>query len=472
MMPPPKADAAPLFSGMQLPANVEAERALLGAVMRNNKGYHRVSHLIATAHFFDPIHQRVWDVASRLIESGQGVDPIVLKSEFDQARILNEVGGVAYLLELASAPASPNMAPEYARAVRECWVRRELIDAAVNLATDAYGVDGGQVDAAKLASAAMVEIEKAIGTAGEDTFTSLDDAMDAAMAAMDGHTAGISTGFRCLDLRLGGLEPGHVYVIAGRPGMGKSALGHQIAINVARGGAGVLELSLEMSATQLGRRTLVTASGVPVSAMKNGVSQDQAQRIVRARQELAGLPLTIDDAGGQTPRMIAAKARQVKRKHGLDLVMVDHLNLTRPDAGDEKHGPTHAIEKASGMMLQIAKDCGVPVLLLAQLNRGVEGRDDHRPNLGDLRQSGAIEQDAYAIGFVYREEYYLRNAPEQNSGESADKYASRFGMFRQAQDRAAGKAEVIWGKVRDGEPGTDKLLFDGKTVSFGEDVLL
>lgn len=465
-------DASPLFSGLRLPVNIEAEQALLGALLSNNKAYHRVSPILIAHHFADPANRQIYHAISRRVEAGQIADPVTLKIEFEHAGILDEVGGTAYLAQLTTAMVAIINVRDYAQTIRDCWVRRELIDAGEVMVNEAYGVGGARVDPAKIATDALAEIERVARNASTDAFTTLDDAMDAAMAAMDGSTAGLSTGFRNLDLRLGGLEPGHVYVVAGRPGMGKSALAHQIALNVARGGAGVLELSLEMSATQLGRRSLITASGVPLSAMKNGVSQAQAQRIVQARKELSGLPLTIDDAGGQTPRMIAAKARQVKRKHGLGLVMVDHLNLTRPDDGDEKHGPTHAIEKASGMMLQIAKDCGVPVLLLAQLSRGVEGRDDHRPNLGDLRQSGAIEQDAYAVGFVYREEYYLKGTPEQKAGESADRYASRVGEFRTRQDRVAGKAEVIWGKVRDGETGSDHLRFDGATISFTEDTLL
>lgn len=471
MMAPRASDPSPLFSGLHPPANIDAERALLGALLRNNKGYHQVSLSIGAAHFYDPVHARLFDTMSRMIEVGRTADPITMRTELAQESLLDEIGGVEYLLGLCSIAVATTMAPEYARAVKECWVRRELIDAAEIMMSEAYGT-GEPVDAPRIAAAAMAEIERVLGTSADDTSITLDRAMDAALAAMDGTTPGLSTGFRCIDLRLGGLEPGHVYVLAGRPAMGKSALGHQISINAARGGTGVLELSLEMSATQLGRRSLITASGVPMSAMRNGVTPAQAQRLVQARHELAGLPLTIDDAGGQTPRMIASKARQAKRKHGLGLLMVDHLNLTRAEDGDAKHGPTHAIEKASGMMLQIAKDCAVPVLLLAQLSRGVEGRDDHRPNLGDLRQSGAIEQDAYAVGFVYREEYYVRGTPEQGSNESADKYATRIALYRAHQDRVAGKAELIWGKVRDGEPGTDKLLFDGKTVSFSEDAFL
>jgi replicative DNA helicase len=205
--------------------------------------------------------------------------------------------------------------------------------------------------------------------------------------------------------------------------------------------------------------------------MKDGqITQYQASQLVQARKEIAGLPLTIDDAGGQTPAMIASKARAAKRKHGLGLLMIDHLNLMRAEESDARHGGTWSTGRASNTVLQIAKDCGCPVLLLAQLNRGPENRDDKRPTLADLRQSGDIEQDAYAVGFVYRAEYYLGNVPpEKPSGERDDKHAERVRSWEDDKRRLAGRAELIWAKIRDGEPGTDMLTFHGPTTSFGED---
>lgn len=248
-----------------------------------------------------------------------------------------------------------------------------------------------------------------------------------------------------------------------------SSFGHSIALNAAQSGVGVLEISLEMSAMQLGRRALSTAAGVPLFAMKSGrLTNDQAERLIRARRELAGLPLTIDDAGGQTPAMIAAKARAAKRKHGLGLLMIDHLNLMKAEEADAKHGGTWATGRASNTVLQIAKDCGCPVLLLAQLNRGPENRDDKRPTLADLRQAGDIEQDAYAVGFVYRPEYYLGGEPEAKDGEGPAKLAERRAAWQDRKDACAGIAEVIWQKVRDGEPGTDQMRFHGPTTTFSE----
>lgn len=460
------------------PSNIDAERAFLGALLANNKALDRAPFLEAH-HFADPINGRVFEEIRRLIGTSRVADAVTLKTVFEQSGILHEVGGTGYLTSLLSCMVGIINAGDYAGLVQRTWLRRELIDIGEMLVNEAFGSGLDEVDPTKVAMETVAMIDKV--TLGADALTdhsvSLNTAMDRAIDAMEqagksGKPPGISTGFSNLDARLGGLEDGLVYVIAGRPGMGKSALGHKIAINAAREQVGVLELSLEMSALQLGRRALSSASGVSLATMKNGqASQGDWERIRAARKELFDLPLTIDDMAAQTPRMIHAKARAAKRKHGLGLVLVDHLNLTRPDDEDAKHGPTYMIERASGMMLKLAKDLGVPVLLLVQLNRGVEGREDKRPGLADLRQSGAIEQDAYAIGFVYREEYYLQNAPERKENETGDAFATRTMAFRAHQDAVAGRADVIWAKVRDGEPGSDRLYFDGKTTTFSEEPL-
>jgi replicative DNA helicase len=249
-----------------------------------------------------------------------------------------------------------------------------------------------------------------------------------------------------------------------------SSLGHQIALHAAGNGVGVLELSLEMSRTQLGRRALSIASGVPLKRMKEGTATiEDGVALHHARGKLAKLPLTIDDAMGQTRLQIAAKIRAAARKKGrVGLVLVDHINLIKAEDGD--HGPTHSTGENSHMMLQIAKDNNVVVIELVQLNRGPESREDKRPNLGDLRQSGDIEQDAYAVGFAYRDELYIGGDPIQQEGENFDKFQARQESRGQRKLKSAGKAELIWGKVRDGETGTDHLFFDGKTTSFSEPV--
>jgi replicative DNA helicase len=454
-----------------LPTSYEAERALLGALMSNNKSLDRLAFL-RPEHFADPTNGRVFSEVIRVVGENGIADAVTLKAAFDEAGALKGVGGTAYLTALMMATVAPGLAVDYGRVVRDTWLRRELIGVGESLVTDAYSREDS-ADPIALALRAAARLDGLASAQSSSDTTSLNCAVDAALEAMevaDGKPAGLSTGFATIDARLGGLEPGLVYTLAGRPGSGKSSLGHQIALNVAGQGVGVLELSLEMSSTQLGRRALSAASMVPLWLLKGGKVDDRDRdALYHARGILRDRPLLIDDAGGQTPRQIAAKCRAAKRRNGgLGLVMLDHLNLTRPDDGDAKHGPTFAIERAAGMMLQIAKECEVAVLMLTQLNRGVEGRDDKRPCLSDLRQSGAIEENSYAVGFLYRQEYYLQNEPERKEAESDDKYDKRYKDWVSLRNKVAGKAELLWAKVRDGQPGTDLLRFHGKTTSFSE----
>lgn len=441
------------------PMNLEAEAALLGALLSNNRAIERCGNLKA-AHFAGENHGAVFQAIVDGIAAGHVVDAVTLKWEFESAFLASLLRSLVGIINIT----------DYARVIRDAADARELI-----------AIGEAMVDAARIGSSvrdigmmAARQLELlTMGDMASHQYT-LNEAIENALAKIDraskGETAGVSSGFKGIDARLGGLEPGMVYVLAGRPGMGKSSLGHQVALNVARGGVGVLELSLEMSADQLGVRTLSSATGIPLNRLKRGdLVENDANRLILAQKDLLNLPLTIDDMAGQTPAQIAIKARAAKRKHGLGLVMIDHLNLMAPDEQDSRHGGTWATERASATVLQIAKDCACPVLLLAQLNRGVEGREDKRPVLSDLRQSGAIEQDAYAVGFVYRPEYYDRNPPKVNDGESYGTHTERLRAWEEQRQALAGKAELIWGKVRDGETGTDMLRFNGATTTFSEE---
>lgn len=439
----------------QTPMNLAAEMALLGALLSNNRALTRCEGLKAE-HFAGENHGAVFQAIVDGVAAGRVVDCVTLRWEFDHAMLTSLVAAMVGIIN----------AGDYARVIREAALARQLIDIGETLVNAARkGISPRDISTMTTRQIDELMAEGQINTSQ----WSLDGAMDDALAAMErartGAASGIKTGFAAFDARLGGLEPGQVYIVAGRPGAGKSSIGHQIAITAARAGVGVLELSLEMSARQLGMRALSSASGVPLNRIKSGgVDMFEAERVVRARHELSGLPLTIDDAGGQTPSQIAMKARAAKRK-GLGLVMIDHLNLMAAEDRDARNGSTWATERASATVLQIAKECGCPVLLLAQLNRGVESREDKRPVLSDLRQAGAIEQDAYAVGFVYRHEYYLRE-PMNKEGERPELFAERQRQYYEAKEASKGVAELIWAKVRDGEPGTDKLHFDAPTTTF------
>ena len=460
-----------LFPDRIPPANLEAEQAVLGAILANNRVMDQCDGL-KPDHFADAIHARIFADCQTIIYAAGRIDAVLLKNRYANAGILTDVGGDAYLARLLSAVIQTRDVRHYAAAIRDCWLRRQAIELAQQLSEQAYGADPDLSP-----TGIMEQVSGALAglaAAGQSTrLTTLDEAMNAAEAATErarqGQTAGISTGFKSMDARIGGLEPGLVYVFGGRPGMGKSAIAHQICVNAARAGVRVQEFALEMTAMQTGRRTLSIASGVPIWAMKAGcLTNDDARRIVVARRELDGLPLWIDDTAGRTPFDIVRQCRALKRSKGLGLVMIDHLHLMRPEAADARHGGTWAVEQASSAIMLLAKECEVPVVLCAQLSRGMEGREDKRPALSDLRQAGAIEQDASAVAFVYRSDYYLGGEPERKEGETDDKFAVRKDDWNRRKFDAAGKAEVIWGKVRDGEPGTDPFLFDGPTASFKE----
>lgn len=476
--PPPPDTVTPFpSSGRTVPSNLAAEQALLGAIMSTPKAFLAVEEFLQPRHFADPIHSVVYEALAKRLRAGQVADLITLKAEFEGAGILQEVGGMAYLAQLQAAMVTPLTAGEYGRVVREAWLRRQMIAAGQALVERAYGegADPGavlrdlQADVDRLSS-------EGIGQIGRGRPVSLRDAMDQALAAADRAAAGngvvgVSTGMASVDAVLGGLEPATLNVLAGRPGSGKSSLGHQWAIAAARSGVSVAEFSLEMSAAALGRRALSVASGVPISRMRRGEHAKDITALLRARKEMAELPLSIHDGGRFTPSDILTKCRTLMRTKGLGLILVDHLHLVPAEGGAAKFGPTAGVTEVVDAILGIAKQCNVPVLLLAQLNRATEGREDHRPTIADLRQSGAIEQNADTVSFVYREEQYLSRAERPKAeNETEERYQASLRHQFNARQVAAGKAELLCEKVRDGEPATVHLHFDGPTASFSEAV--
>lgn len=453
------------------PANAQAEQSLLGGIMHNAKTLHDVAEFLRPEHFSDPLHGRIFAEQLRRVMSGGIADAVSLKTWFEQDPSFNQVGGTTYLVKLITAYVGPGTSVSYATEIHDAWMRRQLIAAGEDVVNLAFA---NSLSAQEVVSLAITKIDQALSGEIEHRSVSLDEAMDDALHAAEEAgkrqgPSGLSTGFASVDKQTGGLEDGTLNILAGRPGMGKSALGWQWAIAAARAGVGVLAVSLEMSSRELGRRALAAISGVPVWAMKRGmISTDQALRLVSARKELSGLPLTIEDGGGLTAAMIDLRVRDAQRRHGVGLIMVDHLHIVRPEDVDIRLGATWAVGRISGAMKQMAKRHRCPVLLLAQLNRGVEGRDDKRPSLPDLRQAGEIEQDADVVSFVYRAEYYLKGEPAMTDGETPEKHASRVAAWNQQKSNLSGKAELIFGKVRDGATGTVTLQFHGETTSFTE----
>lgn len=463
------------------PSNLEAEQSLLGAMMTNNKVYWEVCSFLEKKHFADPIHGKIFEQIQKRVTAGSVADAVLLKQDMENTGILAEVGGTEYLAKLLTAMVGIIGAKEYGLAVRDAWIRREIIEAGTAMVDSAF-MPQVPVETALAQTADMLD-RVARGASGERRAQRLDDAIAAAMAAADraaegGGLSGLSTGFKACDQILGGMNPGELIVLAGRPGMGKSAIGWQWALSVARHAranpevGGVLAVSLEMSAEALGRRALAIASGVPLWRMKRGAIRDHRAMLEAGQEELRGLPLLIEDGSELTLAQIAAKARQARREFRgkLALVMVDHLHIVSHDEGSDRHGPTHAIEKISNGLKRLSKSLECPVLALAQLNRSVDAREDKRPNLNDLRQAGSIEQDADAVVFVYRPEYYIpAEAADRGPGETVAAHQARVRAHDEHRANAYGKAEIIFAKVRDGETGTAKLRFQGETTSFTED---
>lgn len=447
-----------------------AEQALLGALIV------KPSLLAALPANFHPDHYgSEWhgDIHRILVEVGQPGGPAGIL--IMHALGLNDSDIRAYIPKLLTAfvTLTPSSIHGYAEVVTDLYRRRRLVALSEGMRESAFK-PGAEASADSTIAQAMGELEEMTGQAGSvRPHIMIAEAADMALrradkAAQGGGFTGMSTGYQSIDEALGGLEAGTVTVLAGRPGMGKSALGHKIALNGAAAGHGVLEISLEMTAAALGARALSALSGVPLQALRHGRHASSMDQLMAARRQLTDLPLSIEDGGGLTAGMIGIRARAAKRRHGLKLIMVDHLHIVQPDDSDTRQSPTWAVGRVSLAMQRLAKDQDCAVLLLAQLSRGVESRDDKRPVLSDLRQAGDIEQNADAVAFVYRAEYYLGGPPEKATKDTREQHANRVTEWERDKERLKGKAELILGKVRDGEPCTVRLEYDGPTTSFTE----
>jgi replicative DNA helicase len=468
------------------PRNAEAEQCLLGAILANNKALDRVVGFLKPEHFADAIHGRIYQACVRRVLAGSVADAVTLKNEFEHAGVLDEVGGTKYLAQLLSAMVGILNAGEYGQAIHDAWMRRQAIDIGETLVNNAFGADP-ELGAPALIAQATAELDGIRGMGGrERQVTELNDAMDTAIAEAEaayrrGGPVGLSVGMPGVDAVLGGLENGTMNLLAGRPGMGKTALAIQWGVHAARAlreeaqgktgpGGGVVVVSLEMSAQALARRVLAASSGVSSTTMKRGgFSGEHAYQIVHARKYLNDLPLSIVDGSGLSVGMMRLEVRKQARKRPIRMLMVDHLHLLQAEERDRRSGATYAVGQVALGLLEICKEFDVPLVALAQLSRAVEGRDDHRPNNSDLRQAGDIEQNADTISFVYRPEYYLpKYPPDRNPGEAEEKWQARRSDWYKQRDVLAGVAELIVTKVRDGEGGVVPLRFHGPTTSFSE----
>ena len=464
-----------------MPHSIEAEQQLLGAILTNNDVYDRVAQIIGAQHFFDPVHARIFEVAAARIAKNNLASPVTLKAFFDGDAGLEELGGPAYLVRLAGAAISAYAVRDYAQMIYDLAIRRELIGLGRDIVAKA-----AKVDIASEPREQIVEAEQALYKLSEQGkadsgfvsfLRAVTDAVNVANAAYqrEGGLAGISTGLIDMDKKLGGLHKSDLLILAGRPSMGKTSLATNIAFNVAKvykrgilpdGNEGTMEggvvgfYSLEMSAEQLAARILSEAAEVPSEQIRRGdMTEGEFRRFVEAAKSLEACPLYIDDTPALPISQLAARARRLKRTHGLDLLIIDYLQLVR-GAGKSENRVNEISEITMGLKA-IAKELNIPVIALSQLSRQVENREDKRPQLSDLRESGSIEQDADVVMFVFREEYYKER--EKPGDHELEKMAT----WQAEMERLHGKAEVVIGKQRHGPIGTVELSFEGRFTRFG-----
>ncbi|PLX39225.1 MAG: replicative DNA helicase [Hyphomicrobiales bacterium] len=475
---PRRSETAPL--PRTAPHNVEAERQLLGSILTNNDTFYRVSDFLEPVHFFLEPHREIYQRASELIRAGKVASPITVKSFFPTDHRIGELSVTQYLLRLAADATTIINAEDYARVIYDLALRRNLIrigEDMVNIAFDAP-VDmppKSQIEDAERRLFELAESGRYDG--GFFTFSdALADAIDMAAAAYqrDGHLSGIATGLEDVDRLMGGLQRSDLLVLAGRPGMGKTALATNIAYNIARSYRGEEQpdgslkavdggivgfFSLEMSAEQLATRVLAEQAGIPSSEIRRGaIDEEQFAVLAATSREMQTVPLHIDQTGGLSIAQLAARARRLKRQKGLDVLIVDYLQLLQ---GSKRvsDGRVQEITEITTSLKALAKELAIPVIALSQLSRQVETRDDKRPQLSDLRESGSIEQDADVVLFVFREEYYMKNKKPKEGSEE-------FFTWQAEMERVAGVAELIVAKQRHGPTGTIDLQFDADVTRF------
>jgi len=465
----------------EAPNNIEAEQALLGAVLVNNDAFYRVSDFLKPAHFYEPLHRKIYEIAAELIRMGKIATPITLKTFLQADEKVGDMTVAHYLVRLAAEAVTVINAADYGRAIYDLATRRALITVGedmVNIAYDAP-VDMSPRDQIEDAERRLFELaETGRYDGGFESFSdAIRTAIDMASAAYmrDGHLSGIATGLNNLDKRMGGLQPSDLIVLAGRPGMGKTSLVTNIAFNIAHAyepaqqadgsfkaaNGGVIGFfSLEMSSEQLATRIISEQAEVPSSKIRRGdLTEADFEKLVSCTQTLQKIPLFIDSTGGISIAQLAARARRLKRQRGLDVIIIDYIQLMQGSSAKASQNRVQEITEITTGLKALAKELGVPIIALSQLSRQVESREDKRPQLSDLRESGSIEQDADVVLFVYREEYYLKNK-EPKPG--TDEYIKWEGEMNEAR----GKSEVIIAKQRHGPTGMVPLGFQGEFTRF------
>ena len=466
-----------------VPHNIEAEQALLGAVLVNNEALDRVTSFLDPPHFYDPLHGLIYETLTKLIQAGKQATPVTLKTFFENAEPIDSTLTVPqYLGRLAANATTIINAEQYGRTIYDLAIRRHLILLGEDLVNTAYDspVDFPPEKQIEEAEGRLYDLAEQ-GKYGQGFLTfgsALTHAIENASSAYqrEGHLSGLATGLVDLDNKMGGLQSSDLIILAGRPSMGKTALATNIAYNIARAykaeeqsdgttktldGAIVGFFSLEMSAEQLATRILSERAEIASEKIRRGmIDENDFRKLVEVSQEMSRIPLYIDQTGGISVAQLAARARRLKRQKGLGLLIVDYLQLL---TGSKRtgEGRVQEVTEITTGLKALAKELAVPIIALSQLSRQVEQRDDKRPQLSDLRESGSIEQDADVVMFVFRQEYYVeRKKPSETNVEEMLKWQAEMSQVH-------AKAEIIIGKQRHGPTGTVQLAFEAQFTRFG-----
>ena len=476
------------------PHNYEAEKALLGAILMNNRAFERVNEFLGPEHFADPVNGRVYESVAKLLEQGHQANPVTLKTYLERDELIVQAGGIKYLANLAGSAVTVINAGDYGKLIYDLFLRRELIAMGEDMVNEAFDSQPDESAMDQIAGAEQKLYNLASQNATEGGFqtfgTALKEAINLAEIAhrREGALSGVTTGLTDIDKKLGGLHSSDLLILAGRPSMGKTALATTMAFNAARHyrttedpeekGKVVAFFSLEMSAEQLATRILAERSKINSHGIRTGgLSNDDFARLVVASDELTNLPLFIDDTPAVTVSAIRTRCRRLSRTNrtasgnGLGLIVIDYLQLIAPARGERSENRVQEISAITRGLKALAKDLNVPVLALSQLSRAVEQREDKRPQLSDLRESGTIEQDSDVVMFVFREEYYLERAePSQKPEETSERFHERYTKWTERFEQSHNVAEVLVAKQRHGPIGTVKLHFEADYTHFSDHI--
>ncbi|MEN0001945.1 MAG: replicative DNA helicase [Pseudomonadota bacterium] len=474
------------------PGNIEAEQALLGAILVNNDAFYRVSDFLKPEHFLEPLHRKIYQLAGDQIRLGKTSNPVTIKTFLPAEEKIGDITVAAYLARLAAEAVTIINAEDYGRAIYDLAIRRALIGIGEEMVNVAYDAPvelppNDQIEDAERRLFELAETGRYDG--GFQPFTdAVSLAIEMANAAYhrDGHLSGISTGIHSLDGRMGGLQSSDLIILAGRPGMGKTSLATNIAFNIAaafRGeqqsdgsmkavdGGVVGFYSLEMSSEQLATRIISEQTEIPSSKIRRGeITEADFEKLAICASQMERLPLYIDQTGGISIAQLAARARRLKRQRGLDVMIIDYVQLMTGSSAKASQNRVQEITEITTGLKALAKELNVPIIALSQLSRQVESRDDKRPQLSDLRESGSIEQDADVVLFVYREEYYVKNAEPRRTSEeiAADIKTEEYIAWEEKMAKVEGTADVIIAKQRHGPTGTVNLGFQAEFTRFSD----